>query len=104
MVVRPTSGDNSTDSALDLSVYSTDLTQNLSWCTLNDPHGNDYTPIIIKNNLSLPSNPTLPTSLSDFTQFKPMYFNFNKADWTAFSHQILNSFSAPPNNTSPHPQ
>ncbi|KAL4132407.1 hypothetical protein QTP88_009561 [Uroleucon formosanum] len=82
---------NSADSALDLSICSSDIFWNLSWCTLSEPRGSDHISIIIATNCSLTAkdrqNPSTDSSI-------PYYYGFNKANWPSFTLHIQDAVSS----------
>ena len=58
-------------SSIDLSLCDPDLFSHFSWSVLDDPHGSNHFPILLK--------PEIPTKTS-----LPQQWNFKKADWPSF--------------------
>ena len=71
---------NHTESMIDLSLCSPDLTSDSLWSTINDPHHSDHYPIYI--NQDIPSIQPIPKC-----------FNFKKANWNGFKLECSNSLN-----------
>ena len=66
--------------SVDLTLCSPDLASILGWSVLEDTHGSDHFPIIVE--AEIPQASTVP-----------LYFNFNKASWPAFSEACINNLN-----------
>ncbi|KAL4104053.1 hypothetical protein QTP88_019366 [Uroleucon formosanum] len=88
----------SSDSAIDLSFCSPDISWYLSWRTLSDPHGSDHIPIIITAKFNRLSHLTNCRVNLDSAVNIHSSFNFNKANWSSFTLQVQNSIASLTNN------
>jgi len=87
----------SPDSAIDLSFCSPDLLWSLSWSVLDDSHGSDHFPILISATTGNDFRGSqLPNPLHNPIDKSRCTFNFNKANWTAYSSFIQHSIASTP--------
>jgi len=84
---------DSSDSALDLSICSPDISWYLSWRTLSEPHGIEHIPIIITAKINRLNHFTKHSVNPDITLNSHCSFNFNIANWSSFSLQVQNSIA-----------
>lgn len=82
---------NSADSALDLSICSSDIFWNLSRCTLSELHGSDHIPTIIATNSSLTAKDLSSNQNPSTDPFCPNYYDFNKTNGPSFTLHIQNA-------------
>jgi hypothetical protein len=87
---------NSADSAINLSICSSDIFWNLSWRTLSEPHSSDHIPIIFVINNSLTANCFSSNQNFSTYYFSPNRYDFNKANWSSFTLHIQDAISSSP--------
>ncbi|KAL4121228.1 hypothetical protein QTP88_013784 [Uroleucon formosanum] len=88
----------SSNSAIDLSFCSSDISWYLSWHSLSEPHGSDHIPIIVTAKINRLSHFTKRSVNLDTAVNIHSSFNFNKANWSSFSLQAQNSIASLTNN------
>ncbi|KAL4113880.1 hypothetical protein QTP88_017437 [Uroleucon formosanum] len=84
----------SSDSAINLSFCSPDISWYLSWRTLSEPHGSDHIPIIVTTKTNRLFHFTKRSVNLDTAVNIHSSFNFNKANWSSFSLQVQNSIAS----------